>query len=336
MSAANTNFMNAQHRRIYQGAKGAFFVKRADGKKVYGIRASFRKVGANGVETKLNKSNRNTVPSPLRRAVRKNAGVKRGPLKNGAVRKAPAARARKAPVRAPKAPLMLTMYSNANMRAAARAAKPRAARKPRAVRSPNQGFLQRAMNTASNRAAVARAKRALKPAGVRKVRKNAGIKRGPLKNGAVRKVPVRARKSPVRKAPLMLTMYSNANMRAAARAAKPRAVRARKVVSPNQGRLQRAMNTASNRAAVARARRALKPRAVRKPRVVRSPNQGFLQRAMNTASNRTAAAKKKALSRVKAMNELLMAISPNPFNMLAPPKRKVRKNVGVKRGPRRA
>ena len=49
MSAANTNFMNAQHRRIYQGAKGAYFVKRADGKKVYGVRAAFRKVGANGI-----------------------------------------------------------------------------------------------------------------------------------------------------------------------------------------------------------------------------------------------------------------------------------------------
>ena len=151
MSAANTNFLNAQHRRIYQGTKGAYFVKRNDGKKVYSARATFRKVGANGVETKLNKANRNTVPSPLRRAVRKNAGVKRGPLKNGAVRKVPAARARKSSV-ASKAPLMLTMYSNANMRAAARAAKPRAVRKPTAIQS---GLA------------------------VRKVRKNAGVKRGP-------------------------------------------------------------------------------------------------------------------------------------------------------------
>ena len=313
MSAANTNFTNSQHRRIYQGAKGAYFVKRADGKKVYGVRASFRKVGANGMETKLNKANRNTVPSPLRRAVRKNAGVKRGPLKNGAVRKAPAARARKV------------------------------------VRSPNlnMGRLQRAMNTASNRAAVARAKRALKPRArsrsnepaprVRKpraVRKNAGVKRGPLKNGTVRKAPVRTRKSPVRKSPLMLTMFSNANMRAAARAAKPRAVRkprARVVRSPNlnMGRLQRAMNTASNRAALARAKRALKPAAVRKPRAVRA--------AANTSamfgspggtvykSKRSMVAKKRAISRIKAMNELLKAISPNPFNALMPQKR-VRKS----------
>ena len=65
MSAANTNFLNSQGRRIVKGAKGAYFVKRADGTKVYGLRAAFRKVGANGAKVKLTKANIASVPSPL-------------------------------------------------------------------------------------------------------------------------------------------------------------------------------------------------------------------------------------------------------------------------------
>jgi hypothetical protein len=330
MSAANTNFLNSQKRRIYKGAKGAYFVKRANGVKVYGLRAAFRKVGANGAEVKLTKANINSVPSPLRRAVRKNAGAKRGPLKNGAVRKAPVRRVRKAPA-APRnvnqGALQRKMNNEAKRLALARvkkALKPVAVRKPRArsrsnERNVNQGALQRKMNNEAKRLALARVKKALKPVAVRKPRPVA------RKNGAVRTIPVRRRKAPVA----------------------PRNV--------NQGALQRKMNNEAKRLALARVKKALKPVAVRKPRArpVRSPNQGALLRRMNAQSKRNVLARAKRnarvkrspmistpggtvykskrsmvsqgkrLARVKAMNDLLKAISPNPFGSLVnKPKRR--------------
>jgi hypothetical protein len=77
-----TNFLNMKRRRIYQGERGGFFVKDSDGKMKRGIKASFRKVGSNGDESKLGPKNRDSVPVKLRRAVRKNAGVARKPAKN--------------------------------------------------------------------------------------------------------------------------------------------------------------------------------------------------------------------------------------------------------------
>jgi hypothetical protein len=343
MSAANTNFLNSQKRRIYKGAKGAYFVKRANGVKVYGLRAAFRKVGANGAEVKLTKANIKTVPSPLRwsasmrsglntvRAVRKNAGVKRGPLKNGTVRKAPVRARKTVAVRSPNQGLLQRKMNNEAKRLALarvkKALKPAPVRKPRArsrsnERSPNQGALQRKMNNEAKRLALARVKRALKPRAVRKPRPVA------RKNGAVRTIPVRRRKAP----------------------AAPRNV--------NQGMLQRKMNNEAKRLALARVKKALKPVAVRKPRArpVRSPNQGALLRRMNAQSKRNVLARAKRnarakrspmistpggtvyrskrsmvsqgkrLARVKAMNDLLKAISPNPFGtLLNKPKRRAAK-----------
>ena len=77
-----TNFLNSKRRRIFQGERGGFFVRDADGKMHRGIKAAYRKVGANGTESKLGPKNRDSVPAKLRRAVRKNAGVARKPKKN--------------------------------------------------------------------------------------------------------------------------------------------------------------------------------------------------------------------------------------------------------------
>ena len=77
-----TNYLNMSKRRIYQGDKGGYFVRRiSDSKKLYSPKAVYRKVGGNGDETKLKPKNRNSVPVKLRRAVRKNAGVVKGKAK---------------------------------------------------------------------------------------------------------------------------------------------------------------------------------------------------------------------------------------------------------------
>ena len=77
-----TNYLNMSKRRIYQGDKGGYFVRRSsDSKKLYSPKAAYRKVGGNGDETKLKPKNRNSVPVKLRRAVRKNAGVVKGKAK---------------------------------------------------------------------------------------------------------------------------------------------------------------------------------------------------------------------------------------------------------------
>ncbi len=293
MSAANTNFLNSQGRRIVKGAKGAYFVKRADGTKVYGLRAAFRKVGANGAKVKLTKANIASVPSPLRRAVRKNAGVKR---KSPAVRKAPV-------------------------------------RRVRAVRSPNQGLLQRKMNNEAKRLALARARRALKPAPVRRKRSRSRsnepkARRRPVarKNGAVRTIPARRKRVAVRrtplvaKSPLMLMMTSQANINARARSARLARARARRALKPRVVRkspvrlspgqlLRRKQNALAKRRARAASIRA--KRSPRRPSPMISSPGGTVYK-----SKRSMAAKKKALSRVKAMNDLLKAISPNPFSML--------------------
>ena len=80
---ASTNFLNSKMRRIFKSSAGKYFSKSDAGKKSYGIKAAFRKVGANGAVSKIStKSVNNTVPSPVRkkvRMIRGNKGAARGP-----------------------------------------------------------------------------------------------------------------------------------------------------------------------------------------------------------------------------------------------------------------
>ena len=82
MNAMSTNFLNSKMRRIFKTSAGKYFSKSDAGKKSYGIKATFRKVGANGAVSKIStKSVNNTVPSPVRkkvRMIRGNKGVARG------------------------------------------------------------------------------------------------------------------------------------------------------------------------------------------------------------------------------------------------------------------
>lgn len=89
---SSTNFLNSSKRRIMQGARGGFFANAGAGKKVYGVKAHFRKVGANGEITKI--ANTSAVPSPIRRAVRSNKGVARGPREGTLLRRMAAAKPR--------------------------------------------------------------------------------------------------------------------------------------------------------------------------------------------------------------------------------------------------
>ena len=74
-SASNTNFLNSQNRRIYQGKSGGFFVMKKDGTKKYKPTAAFRRIG-DGAKTKVTAANAN-VPTAIRRKTRSNAGAKR-------------------------------------------------------------------------------------------------------------------------------------------------------------------------------------------------------------------------------------------------------------------
>ena len=76
-SAATTNFLNTKGRRIYQGKVGGYFIMK-DGKKMYKPTAAFRQVGANGNKSRVTSTSAN-VPGAIKRKVRSNAGVKRGP-----------------------------------------------------------------------------------------------------------------------------------------------------------------------------------------------------------------------------------------------------------------
>jgi hypothetical protein len=87
-----TNYLNASKRRIFHGARGGFHALGEGGKKVYGVKASFRKVG-NGNATKI--SNMAAVPSPIRRKTRSNKGVARGPREGTMLRRMAAAKPKK-------------------------------------------------------------------------------------------------------------------------------------------------------------------------------------------------------------------------------------------------
>ena len=79
-----TNYLNSSKRRIFHGARGGFHALGESGKKVYGIKAHFRKVG-NGDVTKI--ADHMAVPSPIRRKVRSNKGVARGPREGTLLRR---------------------------------------------------------------------------------------------------------------------------------------------------------------------------------------------------------------------------------------------------------
>jgi hypothetical protein len=207
-----TSFLNSKGRRIFQGEKGGYFARKANGDRVYGVKANKRvAVGSDATPRKIVNSMRNEVPSPIRPAVRKpraNKGVARGPQKV-AVRKP---RANKGVARGPQeGALQRRMDANARRMEAKRAAGP-VVRKPRAnkgvVRGPQEGALQRRMDAEARRRAAAKARAArrrqamanLKAMGnknpysalarkpvERKPRVNKGVKRGPRK--AVAPVP---------------------------------------------------------------------------------------------------------------------------------------------------
>jgi hypothetical protein len=100
----STSFLNSKGRRIHQGERGGYFVKKADGTRVYGIKAAKRvAVGSGAKPRKLVKSNRLAVPSPIRPAVRKtraNKGVARGPQEGALQRRMNAEAARRAAAKA--------------------------------------------------------------------------------------------------------------------------------------------------------------------------------------------------------------------------------------------
>ncbi|MDA9846861.1 hypothetical protein N9C10_02900 [Flavobacteriaceae bacterium] len=83
VSNTATNFENSKHRRIYQGGRSGFFIRRqkksGGDEKIYGPVAKFR-TNADGHSSKISNANRANVPNAIRPAVRKtrkNKGVKR-------------------------------------------------------------------------------------------------------------------------------------------------------------------------------------------------------------------------------------------------------------------
>lgn len=202
-SASSTNFLNAKRRRIYQGPSGGFYVMK-DGKKVYRPTAAFRQVG-NGAATKVTAKNAN-VPAAIKRAVRKNAGVKRGstgPREGTAERRAAAMfktpKARK--VRSNKGVKRGPREGTAERRAAAMFKTPvaRKAKTPQSLQarlkaglSPLEGQMNRLFFNTINKMVP------------RKTRKNKGVMRGPREGTAERRaaamfnMPKRTTRTPKR------------------------------------------------------------------------------------------------------------------------------------------
>ena len=72
-----TNFLNSLKRRIYVGDKGGYFALAAGtGKKVYGVKARYKRASGSTNVMKINKQVGN-VPLKIRRKVRSNKGVRR-------------------------------------------------------------------------------------------------------------------------------------------------------------------------------------------------------------------------------------------------------------------
>lgn len=174
---SSTNFLNSKQRRIFQSDRGAFFARSGD-KKIYKPVAAFRKAGGEGATVKIAGGNA-SVPVAIRpkaRAVRKNAGVARGP-REGVVQRRMNAQFARAAAKGPRkvrknkgvkrvvrrtpmnhgpnqGALLRKMFNDSLKKAR------RPARAPKRVpmnHGPNQGRVQRMMNTASLRAANRRA-----------------------------------------------------------------------------------------------------------------------------------------------------------------------------------
>lgn len=62
--SSSTVFLSASKNRIMRGTRGGFYIV-TGGKKVYGLKAMFRKVGSNGRTTKI--GNHGTVHASIRR-----------------------------------------------------------------------------------------------------------------------------------------------------------------------------------------------------------------------------------------------------------------------------
>ena len=197
---APTSFLNSKGRRIYQGEKGGYFSKKANGVRVYGVKAAKRvAVGSDSAPRKIVNSVRKEVPSPIRPAVRKvraNKGVARGPQEGAAQRR---------------------MNAEARRLAARRAAGRKVRTNNGVARGPQEGVVQRRMNAEARRRAAAKARMARrrqaaanlntianknpysalnrKPVG-RKVRADKDVKRAPRK-APVSKAAVAARVSAI-------------------------------------------------------------------------------------------------------------------------------------------
>jgi len=171
-----TKYLNSKGRRIFQGAKGGFFARAADGKKIYKPKAAFRKVGGEGAQVKITKTRNNTtnIPSPLRPKLTRAAGVKsyRTALVGRKVR------ANKGVARGVRSGTLQRRMNAAAARRRVALARPRKVRANKGVaRGVRSGTLQRRMNAeAARRRARSAARRVAGPV-VRKKRANAGVKR---------------------------------------------------------------------------------------------------------------------------------------------------------------
>lgn len=82
MSPTATTLMNSKRRVIFKSDRGAFFVRQGP-KKIYGVKATFRKVGTSSPKV-LTKTMTNFVPLALRKLGR---GGARGPREGAMLRK---------------------------------------------------------------------------------------------------------------------------------------------------------------------------------------------------------------------------------------------------------
>ena len=140
-----TNFADSKKRAIRLSDKGTYYVKTSDGKRSYGPKAAFKKTNVGGMR-KLRVGS--AVPNKIKRVVRSNKGVARGPA--AAPRKP---RANKGVARGPQQGVLQRRMNAAAKRAdTRRAAGPRKPRVNKGVaRGPREGALQRMMNTESKR-----------------------------------------------------------------------------------------------------------------------------------------------------------------------------------------
>ena len=307
-SASTTNFLNAKGRRIYQGKSGGFFVMKSDGTKKYKPTAAFRQVGNSGAKSKVTSANAN-VPKAIARKVRKNAGVKRGartPDEGNLTRK------------------LLANYNKPAAKKAGPAKRP--GRKPttaagmmKAGMSPNAGDLTRMLLANYN-----------KPkAGPRKVRKNKGTVRTPTEAALFRKIfaSPKARKPAAKKAgpakrPGRKPTTAAGMMKAG--------------MSPNAGDLTRMLLKTPP------AKKSPKARAAPKSRVMKAPKPTRPVLNLIVVSPGGTSKVQKIRKPRSALGAMKKGLTPNAGDLTrmllkTPPTkkpRKVRKNKGVKRGPR--